>query len=186
MKRIVTRIWNTNKVTLQGGAVAALAVALVIFGLSCGGPREYSRISAESGPKGKPAVEVIPGDHWIHTFRVMLVAKVENEWATPEDLEPGAYVVKAEINQSRDFNEAYGEDLEEEDPNYSGGSWGSGQPSLIWQGLIGIGDGPESVDLSIVGRGHPVGDSGDIYRDLDDITTALSVVESIGVRFIAP
>jgi hypothetical protein len=42
------------------------------------------------------------------------------------------------------------------------------------------------VSLSVVGRGHPAGDTGDLYRNLDGISTAMSIVESIEVRFVAP
>jgi hypothetical protein len=106
------------------------------------------------------------------------------EWALPPGLKPGVYVVKAEVNQSRDFTDVYRADLPESDPNYSGGKAGSGQPSLIWQGTIDLGGGAALSTLKRVGHGHPTGANGDISTDLSTLTTALDIVESIRVSYI--
>ncbi|MBD3367785.1 MAG: hypothetical protein GF405_06385 [Candidatus Eisenbacteria bacterium] len=108
------------------------------------------------------------------------------EWAVPEKLEPGTYLVRAEINHSKDFNETYSEDLSEDDPNYSGGSMGSGQPSLIWSGEIVIGDAGGKTVLEPVGHGDPAGRNGTIDADLSDLTTAREIVERIEVVFDPP
>jgi hypothetical protein len=106
------------------------------------------------------------------------------EWALPAGLKPGVYVLKAEINQSRDFTDVYRADLPESDPNYSGGKAGSGQPSLIWQGTISLGGGAALATLKRIGHGHPAGTNGEVSADLSALTTALDIVESIKVSYI--
>lgn len=106
------------------------------------------------------------------------------EWTLPVGFKPGVYVLKAEINQSRDFTDVYHADLPESDPNYGGGKSGSGQPSLIWQGTIGLGGGAALSTLKLVGHGHPAGANGRTFTDLSTLTTALDIVESIKVSYI--
>lgn len=108
------------------------------------------------------------------------------EWAVPERLEPGRYVVRAEINHSKDFNEVYRDDIEDGEPGYSGGSMGSGQPSLVWSGEIVVGDSTASVALEPLGHGHPAGSDGKIVSDLSDLTTARNIIESIEVAYTPP
>jgi hypothetical protein len=106
------------------------------------------------------------------------------DWPIPEGLKPGVYVLKAEINQSRDFTDVYRANLPESDPNYSGGKAGSGQPSLVWQGTIDLGGGAALSTLKPLGHGHPAGANGEVSTDLSTLTTALDIVESIKVSYI--
>ena len=108
------------------------------------------------------------------------------EWAIPEKLEPGTYLLRAEINHSKDFNEAFPEDAPEGAPNYSGGPMGSGQPSLIWSGQLVIAEETDAVELGPVGHGEPAGRDGSIDPDLTDLTTALDIIESIEVVYTPP
>lgn len=105
------------------------------------------------------------------------------EWPVPEKLEPGTYVVKAEINQSKDNNDAYPEDAKPGDDNYSGGKMGSGQPSLIYAGTLEIGVEHSTVRLEPVGHGHPAGADGSMNPDLSTLTTASKIVASIDVSY---
>ncbi len=104
------------------------------------------------------------------------------EWQIPPELKPGKYLIKAEINHSKDFNDSFKEDAAEHDKNYSGGKWGSGQPSVFWQGELQIGDKPSTVWLKKIGRGHPAGKDGKVYSDLNMLDSALDIVESIEVK----
>jgi len=106
------------------------------------------------------------------------------EWVLPAGLKPGVYVVKAEINQSRDFTSVFRSDLPESDPNASGGKMGSGQPSVVWQGTITLGAGPTLAVLKPAGHGHPAGADGEVTPDLSALTTALDIVESIRVSYV--
>ena len=104
------------------------------------------------------------------------------EWTLLPGIKPGRYVVRAEINHSKDFNEAYPESAREGDANWSGGSMGSGQPSLVYEGTIIIGEMCSSTTLEAIGHGAPAGDSGDVRRDLGSLTTALGIVGTIRVE----
>ncbi len=59
---------------------------------------------------------------------------------TPQDLLK--FVVLAEINNSADFNDAYPADAQPGTPSYSGGSWGSGQPSVVYAATVDLASGP--------------------------------------------
>jgi hypothetical protein len=107
-----------------------------------------------------------------------------HEWVVPAGVKPGVYVLKAEINQARDFTDVYRADLPESDPNFSGGKAGSGQPSLVWQGTIDLGGGAALSTLKPVGHGNPAGANGEVSADLSTLTTALSIVETIKVSYI--
>lgn len=103
-------------------------------------------------------------------------------WQIPPDLKPGKYFIKAEINHSKDFDDSFKEDAAENDSNYSGGKWGSGQPSVVWQGELQIGTRPATVQLKKIGHGHPAGKNGAIFSDLKVLDSALDIVEKIEVK----
>jgi len=105
------------------------------------------------------------------------------EWPVPAALGKGSYVVRAEVNHSKDFNREYGKDLAEDDPNYSGGKMGSGQPSVLWEGVLEMRDQPSSVQLQEVGHGHPAGKNGEISSDLSPLTSGLKIIDAIEVQY---
>lgn len=110
-------------------------------------------------------------------------AGFSEEWNIPSDLKEGTYVIKAEINHSKDFNKYYKEKVAETDSLYSGGKMGSGQPSVVWVGKIKIGNVESSTMLKIIGHGHPAGKNGTIYPDLGNLDTALEIIESIYIKY---
>lgn len=115
--------------------------------------------------------------------------------ATPQEgfevrtlLPDGHDVVRVhfEVNHSADFNEAYPPDAAVESDAYSGGEWGSGQPALVYSGLVdlGAGNGPRTVKLMLRGHASPDGTSGRINEDLGGITTARHIVDSVRIRIV--
>ena len=90
-------------------------------------------------------------------------------------------VVKVEVNHSTDFNSYYTKDASPNTPYYSGGSGGSGQPSLIYAATI-TPSSSQPVTLTLVGHGSPDGSDGKIYPIDQTITSALSIVGSITVQ----
>jgi len=88
-------------------------------------------------------------------------------------------VIKAEFNHSVDFNNDYPKNAIKGDDNYSGGDEGSGQPAVIYAATIY----PETLDtvLEMIGHSSPDGSSGEIYPDLETLTTAKTIVESIHI-----
>lgn len=92
------------------------------------------------------------------------------------------FVIKAEFNHSIDFNEYYPKDAKKGSANYSGGSEGSGQPAVIYSTIIY----PETTNanLKLIGHSSPDGTTGDVYNDLQKLTTAKTIVKSINVTII--
>ncbi len=94
-----------------------------------------------------------------------------------------------EVNNSTDFNDHYTEDAPEGSPTYSGGPWGSGQPALIYGGVVDLtatGATAERVDLELLGHASPDGSTGRIYEDFHGVTTALDIVEGASIRLEEP
>jgi len=132
--------------------------------------------SSDKSTAGQPDLDAVTGATPRSSFTL--------EWPVPAALGSGPYVVKAEINHSKDFNGQYGKDLVENDPDYSGGKMGSGQPSVLWEGVLEIRDQPSSVALEIVGHGQPAGRTGEISNDLSTLTSASKIVDAIQVRYL--
>ncbi len=89
----------------------------------------------------------------------------------------GSYIICLEINHSTDFNERWPRDAEPGTPGWTGGSEGSGQPSLLYTAEVH----PEQtapLPLTLTGYGSPDGSSGEINRGFEDFGTALKILES--------
>lgn len=97
---------------------------------------------------------------------------------TPENLKK-PFVIKAEFNHSVDFNSYYPKNAKKGAANYSGGTEGSGQPAVIYSATIY----PETTHavLQLIGHSSPDGSTGDIYTDMQTLTTAKTIVKSITV-----
>jgi len=161
-----------------------------------------SKIATESwiANKGNRRKEALP--HWCHQRGVeyedgfMLPTK-ENPFtdgitgATPKtdkniklalnEIEY-PFVVKAEINHSTDWNDYYPKNAKKDDENFSGGKSGSGQPALIYSGLID--ENNESIELKIIGHSSVDGSDGLIYNDIEKITSAKSIIKLIKVNIM--
>ena len=85
-----------------------------------------------------------------------------------------------EVNHSTDFNERYPKEASEDSPFYSGGPWGSGQPSLVYTALLEPGN-EETVIMEPLGHGSPDGSDGQIRRSLEGLTTARSILDRVEV-----
>lgn len=88
-------------------------------------------------------------------------------------------VIKVELNHSIDFNSYFPENAKEGDVNYSGGEMGSGQPAIVYAGTLY----PSTKELELITIGHssPDGSNGNIYTDMEKLSTAKSIVEKINV-----
>lgn len=89
----------------------------------------------------------------------------------------GQYRLLLEVNRPYDFNEYYSRDRFPEDPIYSGDG-SSGQPSLIYEAVIDS-KVPGQYLLSLIGRGHHSGANGELYSELNEITTAKNILSFI-------
>jgi hypothetical protein len=103
------------------------------------------------------------------------------EWDLPKDLKAGTYLIKGEVNRSFDYNDTFKDKLSEKDPNFNAEN---GQPSVLYEGTINIGNKTSSIELKPVGYGHPIGKTGDVVRDISKITTALDMLSSIKIEYV--
>lgn len=142
---------------------------------SCGACHGKRR-SDDKTTAGDPVLEALTGPASTDGF--------SREWAVPDRIDPGVYGVRAEINHWMDANEKYADDLPMSDPDYSGGASGSGQPSVVWGGVIEIGASVDVCDLVVIGHGHPAGANGEVDVDLAALTTALSIADTIRVTYV--
>jgi hypothetical protein len=88
-------------------------------------------------------------------------------------------IIKAEFNHSIDFNEYFPEDAKEGDANYSGGDMGSGQPAVIYAGTLN--PGAKELELQMIGYSSADGTNGNIYNDMEKLSTAKTIVGKIRV-----
>ena len=101
-------------------------------------------------------------------------------WQLPAGFKPGKYRVRAELNQSYDWNSEYPDKLSASDPRYSEAN---GQPSIEWSATIDIGVDPASTSLEPEGTGSIDGSDGALRLDHKVITTAKAIAKSIWVFY---
>ena len=87
------------------------------------------------------------------------------KWKPPQALKPSQYFYYIEVNKSFDENEHH---------HYS---WYRGQPSVVWQGSIHVGNSASKSEAIIIGHGDVAGESGKINPVLSTLTTSLGLIE---------
>jgi len=108
--------------------------------------------------------------------------KSSRTFATQTDRLKAPFVIKAEFNHSVDFNKSFPKNAKKGDGNYSGGSEGSGQPAIIYAGTIYPNQ--TTIELKLIGRSSADGSDGNIYTDLEKLTTARNIVQSITCQIV--
>jgi len=83
-----------------------------------------------------------------------------------------------EINQAWDWNDYWTTNKYPEDQDYKT----SGQPSVIYSVVINPDQPKNEYKLKAIGHGHYSGDTGELFRDLSNISSALSITEQIKVE----
>jgi hypothetical protein len=94
------------------------------------------------------------------------------------DALPKQFRIMFEINQSWDWNEYWTNNKYPDDEDYKTSS----QPSLVYAVDIDLENREESYELIPIGHGHYSGKDGEIYGELDNMTTAMEIVNSVIVR----
>lgn len=96
--------------------------------------------------------------------------------------EPGLtkFRVLFEINQTWDWNEYWTNNKYPEDQEYKT----SCQPALVYAVMIDLEDPGEQYSMEVIGRSHHSGASGELFNDLETLTTALHIAEEIVVRIV--
>jgi hypothetical protein len=90
-----------------------------------------------------------------------------------------SFRILVEVNVAFDENEYYSEYDYLEDSLYHGGTGLLGQPSLIYGTRVNKHDDHRYYVLSLLGHGHHSGGSGELFSDVQQITTAKYVVERV-------
>lgn len=90
----------------------------------------------------------------------------------------GKYRLLFEINQPFDFNDYWYNDLYPSDSPYRA----SGQPSLVYAVDIDFHQPDDEYYMNPIGHGHPNGENGKLFTNLQTLTTALQIIKSIKVQ----
>ena len=83
-----------------------------------------------------------------------------------------------EINQTWDWNEYWTNNKYPDDEEYKS----SCQPALVYSVSIDLDNPQESYEMKVIGRSHHSGANGDLFTDLETLTTALHIAEQITIR----
>lgn len=90
-----------------------------------------------------------------------------------------SFRVMIEVNVAFDENEYYSEYDYLEDSLYHGGTGLLGQPSLVYMASVSRTDKNHYYVASLIGHGHHSGSNGELFTDMESITTAKYVAERI-------
>ncbi len=82
-----------------------------------------------------------------------------------------------EINQSWDWNQYWTNNKYPDDTDYKSSS----QPSLIYKTTVNMDSEVKKYSMELIGHGHYSGKNGDIYENLNSITTAREITASIDI-----
>ena len=138
---------------LGGSRLSALPVWAYWRGFDYGGGNFYP-------PKDNPLPDAI-------TSATPKEGEFVWTWKPQKRLEPGRYFYYVEVNKSFDKNEHH---------KYS---WYRGQPSVVWQGALRVGDEVSESAAVIIGHGHVAGADGEIDPDVSTMTSALRLIQSV-------
>ncbi|WP_435623473.1 DUF4405 domain-containing protein [Flagellimonas sp.] len=92
-------------------------------------------------------------------------------------------LLRLEINVAFDDNEFYSEFDFPEDEVFHSGTGQLGQPSLIYEAILDIGNRNKKYYLmELIGHGHHSGKDGFIYHNMETLTTSKEIVERVLVK----
>ena len=96
--------------------------------------------------------------------------------------EPGInkFRVLFEINQTWDWNEFWTNNKYPDDEEYKS----SCQPALVYYTNIDLDNPKEEYVMEVLGRSHHSGATGELFSDLETLTTALHIAEEIVVKIV--
>lgn len=143
---------------MGGSRFSVLPVWAYQRGVDYGGGNVYP-------PKDSPLVDAV-------TSATPKAGEFVWTWHPAKKLTPGTYTYYIEVNKSFDDNEYH---------NYS---WYRGQPSVVWQGKITVGEQTSKSEAKIIGHGDTAGKNGKISSDLSTLTTALHLIKKAGAVYM--
>jgi hypothetical protein len=83
-----------------------------------------------------------------------------------------------EINQTWDWNEFWTNNKFPEDEDYKS----SCQPAVVYTASIDLDHPQKTYQMKMIGRSHQSGATGELFHDLETLTTALHIADQIQVR----
>jgi len=89
------------------------------------------------------------------------------------------FIIKAEFNHSKDWNDDYPKTAVFGEDNYSAES---GQPAVIYQAIIDTTSGKKEYTMEMIGHSSPDGSDGKLYQDVSGLTTAKNIVKRITIK----
>lgn len=101
----------------------------------------------------------------------------------PEPSYKEDYYICLEINKSFDYNEYFTRKaMEDPDKSHAEKNY-SGQPALVYQTKINTKTDQNTYLLELIGHSDPIGASGEIYKNINQITTAQNITKMITIKF---
>lgn len=91
---------------------------------------------------------------------------------------PRQFRILFEINQTWDWNEYWTNNKFPDDDEYKT----SCQPAVVYMATVDLDEGIPVYTLEAIGRSHHAGRSGELYRDLGTLTTALEIVKNLTIN----
>lgn len=91
------------------------------------------------------------------------------------------FSLRLELNVAFDDNEFYSEFDFPDDEVFHSGTGQLGQPSIVYEANIDLNDHKNYYLMNLIGHGHQSGQTGEIFRELNTLTTAKQLVERIVV-----
>jgi hypothetical protein len=86
--------------------------------------------------------------------------------------------VLMEINQSWDWNQYWHNNKFPDDIDYKTSS----QPSVVYEALVELDTEKNSFEMKAIGHGHWAGKTGELFKDLSTLTTALQIVKYAAIK----
>lgn len=95
----------------------------------------------------------------------------------------GIIRIRMEVNQTWDWNNYWNNSLYPEDEDYRS----SAQPAVVYEAIVDINNLTDAfIPLKPIGRSHHNGATGDLYTDLETLSSALQIFNEISVRVKPP
>lgn len=143
----------------------------VWYGASKNGSAASKAEASPSSTKASPAAASAPS--LTRSLDAVTGATPKSELNLTVQIEEGDYIIKAEFNNSFDYNDFY--------TKKSSGV--NGQPSVVYSAKIPANlTAGQEISLDFAGTGSLTGGDGSISKNTQNLTTAKEIVNSITVR----
>lgn len=143
----------------------------VWYGASKSGSTASKAEASSSGTKASPSTASAPS--LSRSLDAVTGATPKSELSLTAQMEEGDYIIKAEFNNSFDYNDFY--------TKKSSGV--NGQPSVVYSAKIPANlTASQEISLDFAGSGSLTGGDGSISKNTQNLTTAKEIVKSVTVR----